>query len=1651
MSSDVNAAATLSLAIDTNGAEFKLKELAAAYTDLRASLSQPAPAGGVAAVGVGAKEAEGRLKALEAELSSLQAKLTETGNKAKEAGKTISAGLQAGAGSIKLPTILEDGQLANIKSRFEGLGQESAKAFENGLTNNNFGKYNQALKLLEQNTAGSLKKVQGMITEAQRWSGAFGPATASVKFGDAFTNGELQGALNSQLREKAVSATKAEAAALVEEANAAKAAARALEQEAAAIAKATAAKERDILKSAKFSTSSLSSQLGTVSTIQAAASNGATPTSLKDTFGSTAVNLASNAQAVKELESAHAKARSAVTEHTVAQKGWNAAADEAHALARGLSGAVGGLWMTYGSMVPLMAGAALAGGFKSAMEAGSKFEYQLTFVKALGGETAESVGKIGEAALTLSKTSLYGPVELANGLRILSQAGISARDSLFALPAVLNLATVGEMNMEQAAITLAGVMNAFSLQVTDMNHIGDVFAKAAAVSQTSVVQMTEAMKTASVVGEQYGASMEDTATALTLLAKVNITGTAAGTSLRNMLKDMYAPSKQQELMFKMMGVSAKDAVTGGLRPFVDVIFDLRKELSKYDSASQAVILRKMFDERGAKEAMALLGQTKKDWDELQGKITNSDGFSSQVSAALEMTTAGRFKQAMNTLQVDMVEAFEGSAGGARKLSDALRDLFDSSSFKTALSGMVSAMGTLLNAVVTLMPAIIGLGTAFAVFKTLGWVVAGIEALSVGMTALSVSVGVVSSVSAFAGGGMQGLSLGLRALSAEGAVAAGAMGTAGLAGALALLTNPLTWAVVALGGLAYALYATSKATDPAVEASKNFTDELDRQIKKLKDTNAALDDQIAKKRELAGLDNGLSPIQKQRNDLEAKIASTRAGAFGSTSFEYGDELSYDPTAGKQKLLAQLEGQLKHLNEAEKMISAQTLEILGKGVSEQYAERKRQLDDIKIRAKDDGRDLNPAKLQKALQRMEEFSKSATPKDQADRRVLMDKALSELAAGDKVVKMPESPGAMASAEKARALLDFRDAMKMADMTYGTNATLLDERLKGGLVSYREYQEQRAALDADYSNKIGDARLTAERAIASDIGKVDKAAQKLQLQNAIDGIKDQEKQRKAAHVEEQRKALGQVQIKTEIFAKDTIAKDIPALEAKEGENRRKEQTKFANRNLPADQLAAEEARNRVIGEYAPKLAAANAMLEENLRLSGLDSVQTKELTKQKADLIAAMSQEGSSPEAMQSYVDSLALVTSKLDGQTVATQKLREAQEALIKSRDKQAAASAENAADLSRQQNQFKTGWEDAYASWERSTNDSAAAAKSIFTKTVDGMTDTIASFLTTGKANFGTFVADVMKMMLKMQIQETIKPLMGKDGLGSLVGVVSNWLKPAVTTPAAVNTGDGTTAALPMMGDSLKGLGVKAADFLGLSKSAKDAAGATSTMADAASSASTDGLGKLVASSAATVAQDATRNMTQGTATQAAVSALLALASAANAASVSMGGSPGGAGGIGSMFGGMSSSAGASAGSGAAEIGSQTALEELGYSFFANGGVASGPSISAYSNQIVDKPTYFAKGGNVMGEAGPEVIMPISRDAQGRMGVRVAGGSADNTQGGVSINITVNEGDGSSQKSSSGDTQNSWTQFAEKVRSMILQEMMTQKRPGGMMAS
>jgi lambda family phage tail tape measure protein len=115
-------------------------------------------------------------------------------------------------------------------------------------------------------------------------------------------------------------------------------------------------------------------------------------------------------------------------------------------------------------------------------------------------------------------------------------------------------------------------------------------------------------------------------------------------------------------------------------------------------------------------------------------------------------------------------------------------------------------------------------------------------------------------------------------------------------------------------------------------------------------------------------------------------------------------------------------------------------------------------------------------------------------------------------------------------------------------------------------------------------------------------------------------------------------------------------------------------------------------------------------------------------------------------------------------------------------------------------------------------------------------------------------------------------------------------------------------------------------------------------------------------------------------------------------------------------------------------------------FAKGGTFAQNGIVPYANGgIVNRPTMFkfARGGamatGVMGEAGPEAIMPLKRGADGKLGVASAGGS------GVTVNVSV-DAKGTQVQGDPGQG----AQLGRVIAGAVQQELIKQQRPGGLLA-
>ena len=107
---------------------------------------------------------------------------------------------------------------------------------------------------------------------------------------------------------------------------------------------------------------------------------------------------------------------------------------------------------------------------------------------------------------------------------------------------------------------------------------------------------------------------------------------------------------------------------------------------------------------------------------------------------------------------------------------------------------------------------------------------------------------------------------------------------------------------------------------------------------------------------------------------------------------------------------------------------------------------------------------------------------------------------------------------------------------------------------------------------------------------------------------------------------------------------------------------------------------------------------------------------------------------------------------------------------------------------------------------------------------------------------------------------------------------------------------------------------------------------------------------------------------------------------------------------------------------------------GVQMFANGGT--------FTNSVVSSPTAFGMSGGktgVMGEAGPEAIVPLARDSQGRLGVR--GGSSATP---ITMTFYIDAAD------NGASTIPDPAKLAEAMKTVARQEIANQRRNGGQLA-
>lgn len=322
---------------------------------------------------------------------------------------------------------------------------------------------------------------------------------------------------------------------------------------------------------------------------------------------------------------------------------------------KSIQGAVNEVGASINKLGPaaIAAGAALAGvGIGAALTQGvqdaAAFESQLARIGATAGLTAEQLAQVKTAIEQAAAGSTATIGETAAAFQTLAAEGLSAGEAIAALPNTLALATAAQITTQEAAGALAATLDQFGLSADQAARSADVIATAALSGGTGVNQLLQALEQAGPTARNAGLSLNETASALALLAQNGIEGGKAGGALRAVLDGLSDPASRFSQELSKIGISSRD--------FSTVIDQLGAKGATAQNAINAL------GSRGTAALQALVREGGGSLDELGAKLDASGGAVQSLADQIENTLSGSFanlKQAFTDVQQTFFEPLLG--------------------------------------------------------------------------------------------------------------------------------------------------------------------------------------------------------------------------------------------------------------------------------------------------------------------------------------------------------------------------------------------------------------------------------------------------------------------------------------------------------------------------------------------------------------------------------------------------------------------------------------------------------------------------------------------------------------------------------------------------------------------------------------------------------------------------------------------------------------------------------------------------------------------------------------------------------------------------------------------------------------------------------
>jgi len=414
-----------------------------------------------------------------------------------------------------------------------------------------------------------------------------------------------------------------------------------------------------------------------------------------------------------------------------------------HAAARGASGAMGSLWLTYGqTILPMVTAFAAVGSAMQIFKKGTEFEWLNTFSSSLS-EGAVSAGKLNEKLLEMKGVG-QTPTQLAKGFLELQKAGQSVSASLENIGTVSKYSAVAQLDLGQATEQLVTITTAFEktskgaaggmLTVADT---ADIVAYSAQKSTASFSDMQVAFRYMTGTASTAGFSIQEVASALMVMANHGLKGSMGATSLRTAFERLINPTHKASELFKAAGGNLSAIYEDGQFQGIQSIGKELERLKNTMSArSWSEFSFQTFGMRGM-QVNALVTDIA-NLDKNLKNIAESAGFVDRTFSQLSDTTKMKMTELAASFERAFIKAFEGEK--AREVINDLNRVISDQGFATSLEHIATGAFGLTKSFVWMADKLLSLPT---------WVLEGgvISAFFFGMAGKLVIAGLLAAATA----------------------------------------------------------------------------------------------------------------------------------------------------------------------------------------------------------------------------------------------------------------------------------------------------------------------------------------------------------------------------------------------------------------------------------------------------------------------------------------------------------------------------------------------------------------------------------------------------------------------------------------------------------------------------------------------------------------------------------------------------------------------------------------------------------------------------------------------------------------------------------------------------------------------------------------